>query len=57
MTSAVKVSACCAPDKEVVIICYSSDSDIVEYILNNGETKEVFIHDSKSVETFERAKA
>lgn len=56
MTSSVKVSAHCAANKEVVILCYSNDTDIVEYILNNGETRELYIYDSKSVETFERDK-
>lgn len=57
MTSSVKISAHCAPDKEVVILHYSNDLDIVEYVLNDGDTKELHIYDSKSVETFERDKA
>lgn len=51
MTSSVKVSAHCAPDKEVV---FAVGEDIS--ILQNGETAEKSIYDQKYATAFERVK-
>ena len=56
MTTEIKVQAFCGPTKEVVIIQYNSENDIVEYILDNGENKILYVYDTKSVEVFEREK-
>ena len=51
MTSSVKVSAHCAPDREVV---FAVGEDIS--ILQNGETAEKSIYDQKYATAFERVK-
>lgn len=57
MTSSVKIAAHCSEDVEVVVIIYSTESDTLEYILNNGETKDLIVFDTRTVEVFERKKA
>lgn len=44
MTSSVKFSAHCQNEKELVVVVSSASAETLEkYILNNGETKEVYI--------------
>lgn len=52
MTSSVKVSAHCAPDKEVV---FAVGEDVS--ILQDGQTAEKSIYDQKYATAFERVKA
>jgi O-glycosyl hydrolase len=58
MTSQVKVSAHCATNKEVVIKVFNvaNDSLIEEFVLQDGESREVLIYDDRAVATHERVK-
>lgn len=58
MTSSVKASAHCADEKEVVVrvINMSTNEQLEEYVLQNGEVKEVYVWDDRAVITHERLK-
>lgn len=57
MTSSVKVSAHCADTKEVVVVVTTGAAEVVEqYVLQNGEVKDLAIWDDRTVSTFERVK-
>jgi len=58
MTSQVKVDAHCADNKEVVVKVFNvaNDSLIEEFVLQNGESREVLIYDDRAVATYERLK-
>ena len=56
MTSAVKVSAHCANTKEVVVVVTNNAVVVEEFVLQDGEVKEVMIYDERVVSTYERVK-
>ena len=57
MTSSVKFSAHCPNEKELVVVVSSASAETLEkYILNNGETKEVYIFDDRAVLSYEQLK-
>jgi len=59
MTSSVKVSAHCATNKEVVarVVYIDSGEVLEEFVLQDGEVKEVMIYDNRAVTSHERVKA
>lgn len=57
MTSIVKVAAHCASTKEVVVAVTNGGADIIEqFVLQDGESKDVYIYDDRAVSSFERLK-
>jgi len=58
MTSAVKVQAHCSDDKEVVVRMYNvaTQETREEFVLQNGEHRDVHIYDDLGVLTYERRK-
>ena len=57
MTSIVKTHAHCASNKEVVVVVTKAGGDILDqFVLQDGEVKEVLIYDDRTVSSFERLK-
>lgn len=56
MTSAVNVSAHCASNKEVVVVVTNGGVVVEEYVLQDGETKNLAIWDERAVSSYERLK-
>jgi len=58
MTSQVKTSAHCASNKEVVVRVTNivTGEQIEEYVLQNGESRELAVWDDRAVTSFERLK-
>jgi hypothetical protein len=60
MTTIVTVRACCPSDTEVVVsLCPDRASEaavVEETILQDGESKEVFVYDDRAVSVYERRK-
>lgn len=53
MTSSVKVTAHCPSTKEVLITIKDGRVD-AEHVLQDGETKELYVYDARSVTVCER---
>jgi hypothetical protein len=57
MTSSAKFSAHCSNEKELVVVVGSATAGTLEkYVLNNGETKEVYLYDDYAVLSYEQVK-
>ena len=56
MTSTVKITAHCASTKEVVISLDNGDYTAELHILQDGETKELYVYDERSITVRERVK-
>ena len=49
MTSTVKVSAHCAPDKRVSVVLETSPGNNECHILKDGEVREWYVYDARSI--------
>ena len=58
MTSVVKVAAHCTEEKEVVVETYDVLTQEIKatVVLNNNESRELYIYDAQGVRTYERLK-
>jgi hypothetical protein len=57
MTSSAKFSAHCSNEKELVVVVSSALTETLEkYVLNNGETKEVYLFEDRAVLSYEQLK-
>lgn len=56
MTSVVKVAAHCSDNKEVHVVVSRGDEVVETFVLQNGETKEVYVYDDRVVSTYELLK-
>lgn len=56
MTTAVKIDAHCASNKEVVIKTFKEGIEYSEYVIDDGESMAIHIYDDLSVCAFEREK-
>lgn len=56
MTSIAKVAAHCSDNKEVHVVVTRGDDVVETFVLQNGETKEVYVYDDRVVSTYEMLK-
>lgn len=57
MTSSARFSAHCSNEKELVVVVSSALTETLEkYVLNNGETKEVYLFEDRAVLSYEQLK-
>lgn len=59
MTSIVKVTAHCSQTKEVVVVVNDGGvkNEYLSKVLQDGESCDVYIYDSRSVNTYEQNKS